>query len=207
MEKSCTKCNVVKPLTDFNKKKVAPDGVRSECRACQKSYFKTFADENQEYMRKRDYDRYHADAAGERKRSAEWAARTGYKATRREKYQENPIPHRQRSTEWRAANLDKSKASVIAWQRNNRPYFNRRQQEREATKLKATPEWMDPRYVQMFYDMAAEATELTGVKHHVDHIVPLRSALVCGLHCEHNLQVLPAADNIRKSNRVWPDMP
>jgi 5-methylcytosine-specific restriction endonuclease McrA len=45
------------------------------------------------------------------------------------------------------------------------------------------------------------------VKHEVDHIVPLKSPLVCGLHVEHNLQVIPATQNRRKHNRVWPDMP
>lgn len=47
----------------------------------------------------------------------------------------------------------------------------------------------------------------TGVKHHVDHIVPIKSPIVCGLHCEANLQILPEAENIRKGNRHWPDMP
>jgi len=30
---------------------------------------------------------------------------------------------------------------------------------------------------------------------------------VCGLHCEQNMQILWNADNIRKGNRWWPDMP
>jgi hypothetical protein len=42
---------------------------------------------------------------------------------------------------------------------------------------------------------------------HVDHIVPLVSKFVCGLHCEANLQLLPGPENQRKGNRVWPDMP
>ena len=42
---------------------------------------------------------------------------------------------------------------------------------------------------------------------HVDHIVPLNSPIVCGLHNEFNLQIIPPATNYHKSNNYWPDMP
>jgi hypothetical protein len=42
---------------------------------------------------------------------------------------------------------------------------------------------------------------------HVDHIVPLQSEIVCGLHGEANLQLLTETENKVKSNKLWPDMP
>jgi hypothetical protein len=53
---------------------------------------------------------------------------------------------------------------------------------------------------------AAHLSSQTGVQHHVDHVVPLVSDLVCGLHVAANFEIIPAAQNIRKRNRFWPDM-
>jgi hypothetical protein len=72
---------------------------------------------------------------------------------------------------------------------------------RRATKLKATPKWADMDKIKQIYIKASTCG------HHVDHIVPLRSKFVCGLHCEANLQILEPSINMSKGNRWWPDMP
>lgn len=54
---------------------------------------------------------------------------------------------------------------------------------------------------------ARDAEAATGLKHDIDHVVPLISDIVCGLHVEANLSVIPASVNRGKRNRYWPNMP
>lgn len=77
----------------------------------------------------------------------------------------------------------------------------------QARKLRAVPPWANPAAMSEIYRAARLMGEVTGEVFEVDHIVPLRAHLVCGLHCESNLQILPRPLNRAKSNRRWPDMP
>ena len=54
------------------------------------------------------------------------------------------------------------------------------------------------------YQIAITMTKVTGEQYVVDHIWPLRSDDVCGLHVPWNLQVIPRAANLAKSN-ILPD--
>lgn len=64
---------------------------------------------------------------------------------------------------------------------------------RRARKSHATPLWADREKIRVIYEMRPDGYE-------VDHIVPLAGKLVCGLHCEFNLQYLTKAENARKRN-------
>lgn len=67
-------------------------------------------------------------------------------------------------------------------------------------KYLATPIWANKKKIKEVYETAKLLTENTGVKHSVDHIIPLRHALVCGLHVESNLRIVTHAENVTKSN-------
>lgn len=74
---------------------------------------------------------------------------------------------------------------------------------RRAVKRNAVPNWLtewDEFVIDELYDLAQKRTKTTGILWHVDHIIPLQSKLVCGLHVPANLQVIPAKDNLRKGN-------
>lgn len=64
----------------------------------------------------------------------------------------------------------------------------------------ATPQWANKFFIREAYALAELRSAVTGFRWHVDHVIPIRNELVCGLHVENNLRVIPAVDNLRKSN-------
>lgn len=95
----------------------------------------------------------------------------------------------------------RNRQKVAEYVQRNSAKFNYRGAKRRSMKLQATPLWTEDSHVKLIYSLASEWEKTTGIKYHVDHMVPLKSDYVCGLHTEHNLDIIPAADNISKNNR------
>lgn len=52
--------------------------------------------------------------------------------------------------------------------------------------------------IKQAYKKCSEINKITGITHHVDHIIPLKGKDVCGLHVSWNLQIIKAEDNLKK---------
>jgi 5-methylcytosine-specific restriction endonuclease McrA len=70
---------------------------------------------------------------------------------------------------------------------------------------KATPQWITASQklsMRQLYLQAMELTKITGERYVVDHVIPLISDEVCGLHVPWNLRVITQEENLKKSNKL-----
>lgn len=89
----------------------------------------------------------------------------------------------------------------------HKPQIAANSAKRRARKLTATPIWTNDINIVALYKEAERLTENTKTPHEVDHIIPLQRKIVCGLHCEANLQIIHKSENQKKGNTQWPHMP
>lgn len=181
----CTKCNTHSDPFLFNvDKRNKSVGYSSWCKSCLA-----------------EWRRANKDALTEKKRLDYLANRDHRLAVNLAAQRLNKAASNKRSANWRKRNPELRKASANAWVKRNPSYNAARTAHRLAAKKMATPAWADQKAIQIVYDKAADWNMW------VDHVVPLVSDIVCGLHCEANLQLLAPDENIRKGNRFWPEMP
>ena len=120
---------------------------------------------------------------------------------------ENVEKHREMNRRWRSLNPEKSTAATLRYVAQNPVVEAARMASRKAKKISATPAWANKRKIDEIYKVAKEMRDRTGINFHVDHIVPLKSNVVCGFHSENNLRIVEASENIKKGNKFWPNCP
>jgi hypothetical protein len=185
--KLCTKCGEEKPRSEFHGRSRSIDGRTSICKPCSKLYRVERTASDPDYNKRRYADNREAQKA----RSAK------YKSKHPER-----VNAYQRA--WYLANSDIAKRATSSWARRHRGECNAMGAKRRSAKLSATPAWVEFDAIVSLYTEARSRSESEGIVYHVDHIVPLQSKLVCGLHCLDNLEILPGKENFSKGNRTWP---
>jgi len=101
-------------------------------------------------------------------------------------------------------NRDAVAKRVKIWKKANPEKVTAHKASRRARKKQAQPPWLTEEHfnqIKAKYKNSKRMKKLTGILHHVDHIVPLSGENVCGLHVPWNLQVIPAKHNLKKNNR------
>lgn len=110
-----------------------------------------------------------------------------------------------RDAEYRINNREKVRETLRRFKQRNPHKVNADTAKRRAAKKRATPNWLTKemrREIVKLYKESILKRKATGIEHHVDHIVPLASDVVCGLHVPWNLQVLTEQKNLAKSNKL-----
>ncbi|MDE2057144.1 MAG: hypothetical protein KGI88_07970 [Betaproteobacteria bacterium] len=144
---------------------------------------------------KEDWAKDNAKRALKPKSEAAKAAGRRYYERNKEQVKARAIarPHAEKKlhkSKYKKANLELYKALTSLRKRRHR---------------EATPPWLtkeDKDAIKKLYRVAMELTKITGVHYVVDHIRPLHSEVVCGMHVPWNLEVITQEENLRKSNKV-----
>jgi 5-methylcytosine-specific restriction endonuclease McrA len=174
--KQCNKCKENKDTAFFGKNLANNDGLKGDCKTCRNAYNAGWVKENLE----KD------------------------KASHAEYYLKNIERIKIRSAAYNLKNNKKGKVRGKAWRKANPGKVNAKTAKRRAAKLKATPKQLSKeqkKEMQAIYAEAARLTKETGIKHQVDHIIPLQGKEVSGFHAPWNLQILTKPDNNKKRNQ------
>lgn len=202
--KPCTCCKQELPTTEFGPCKNTKSGLSSWCRPC---------------TRERARQRYSQNPKKHHESAKRWAERNPekvaeYQRTSRRRRRSaiseyRKLPHvREASRKQHRAYVKKHPDKIRQYQRdwyakNSHVFILLANKRRKIVRLQQA--WMtfeNSRQIADIYRRCREITKQTGIKHEVDHVMPLNGIDSCGLHVPWNLRIITAAMNRQKGNRI-----
>jgi len=221
MVKTCSKCKVKKPVSEFNKDKNNKDALRCKCKSCCKEYYQS----NKEYHKEYQKERYQANKQNIKESVKEYyQANKEYKKKYYKKYIEaNKENIKEYYKEYYQANKEKKNEYNKEYRRNRKqtdPLFKMRVnlRSRTSTAFRRKGYSKNTKTQEMLgvdWDVAKQHIERQFKKGmnwnnqgewHIDHIIPLSSASTSERLkelCHYtNLQPLWAEDNLSKNDKI-----
>lgn len=215
LAKSCTKCGVEKPLSEFSRGKKNKDGLNYWCKPCSSDYFRLWRSLNTEKTREANRKWREENPDKVKASSAKWYAANSQKALIYTKlwYESNKEKALATRAAWRAANKDRAMVATKAWQSNNRDKVraavkkwqklnpdavksinhNRRAREKQAAG-RLSPD-LSKKLFALQKGKCACCKKPLGSDYHMDHIMPLALG---GTNTDDNIQLLRAKCNNQK---------
>lgn len=160
-----------------------------------RAYQKKWRDRNLQYTRDRNKRWREANFEYNRTRVKSWDT-----ANRERRSYLNKV--------WRESNPERERVRKRQHRISNQPQYRARDAERRVL-IKDQLESLskDQRAIMLvIYKVSERVSKCLGIKHHVDHVIPLKPAKGSGIdpgrHTPTNLQVIPAMFNHIKNNRL-----
>jgi hypothetical protein len=187
--KRCKKCGAERSIDCFPKHNAMRDGHLNTCKQCASQYLASWKRANPDKLPPKRPRRIPQSPRVLRRRYYE-------------KHREERLAARKA---YRLRNIEREKAREQRYLKANRTVVYAKNARRRAAETSAVPPWLHAIHkaqIQEFYDIALARSTQTGIRHHVDHIVPLRGNGVNGLHVPWNLQILTEFENCSKHNKL-----
>lgn len=210
--KTCTKCKVCKPLSEFDRSNTTKAGYCARCKACASEYNRRRYEENKEAIKARGIAWYAANKARMK------VAKAAYCAA-------NAETVAAKKAAWRAENKERVSSAKVAWKKANPDsYINYYQRNKERLRViraiwrdanrDRAQEYRSNRRARKSETLGSLSKGLSqrlfslqrglcpccklplGEDYHMDHIVPLALG---GTNTDENMQLLRAVCNLRKN--------
>ena len=117
----------------------------------------------------------------------------------------NPEKPKEQCRKWREKNREEHRRRAREWSKNNpekrKVIMNKCTSKRRALQNKIYIELdsLKKEFIHQIYEMSVRISKCLGIKHHVDHIIPIEKG---GHHSPDNLRVLPAYWNRVKGSSL-----
>jgi len=181
--KRCSKCKEWKDESEFSKLKSQKDGINYTCKQCAAIYYQN----NKEKVKARSKK-----------------TRINNKQELKKYFKEYAENNREKIAEYQKEYRIKNNEKTKEYRQTHIAEYNAHTMNRQARKLQATVSYSDSKAIKRIYRTAHILSKMIGRKMQVDHIIPLKNNLVCGLHHENNLQIISAERNRIKKNKFEP---